>query len=84
MRLCVSIPNQRKSRALSSVNGWLRDRCVEATELPRKVARAIGDKVEAAPRRGDLFEKRRQLVVQWAQHCGRKSDCSARSHGVSP
>jgi integrase len=30
------------------------------------LAHAIGDKVEAAYRRGDLFEKRRQLMAQWS------------------
>jgi len=32
---------------------------------------AIGDKVEAAYRRGDLFEKRRLLMNAWAQFCER-------------
>jgi hypothetical protein len=27
------------------------------------------DKVEAAYRRGDLFEKRRRLMDAWAAHC---------------
>lgn len=33
------------------------------------LAHAIGDKVEAAYRRGDLFEKRRQLMEAWAGAC---------------
>jgi integrase len=33
------------------------------------LAHAIGDKVEAAYRRGDLFEKRRNLMQDWAQFC---------------
>lgn len=49
----------------------------ESTDFPREVAEmalanAIGDKVEAAYRQGDLFEKRRQLMGQWAQHCDRE------------
>jgi integrase len=53
-----------------------RDWCAESTDFPREVAEmalahAIGDKVEAAYRRGDLFDKRRQLMGQWGQHCGR-------------
>lgn len=32
-------------------------------------AHALGDKVEAAYRRGDLFQKRRQLMDAWARHC---------------
>ena len=43
----------------------------DRTHFPREVAEmalahAIGDKVEAAYRRGDLFDKRRRLVDDWA------------------
>jgi hypothetical protein len=34
------------------------------------LAHAVGDKVEAAYRRGDLFEKRRALAEAWAAFCG--------------
>jgi hypothetical protein len=30
---------------------------------------AIGDVVEAAYRRGDMLERRRQLMEDWAQWC---------------
>jgi hypothetical protein len=30
------------------------------------LAHTIGDKVEAAYRRGDMFDKRRQLMADWA------------------
>jgi hypothetical protein len=33
------------------------------------LAHTVGDKVEAAYRRGDLFEKRRQLMEEWARFC---------------
>jgi integrase len=33
------------------------------------LAHTISDKVEAAYRRGDLFEKRCQLMEDWARHC---------------
>jgi hypothetical protein len=33
------------------------------------LAHAIESKVEAAYRRGDLFEKRRKLMDAWAQFC---------------
>jgi integrase len=51
-----------------------RDWCSERTNYPREVvemalAHAIGDKVEAAYRRGDLFEKRRALMSEWARFC---------------
>jgi hypothetical protein len=33
------------------------------------LAHAIGDKTEAAYRRGELLEKRRQLMNAWAGFC---------------
>jgi integrase len=46
----------------------------ERTNFPREVieaalAHTIGNKVEAAYQRGDLFEKRRRLMEAWAQFC---------------
>jgi hypothetical protein len=46
----------------------------EHTNLPREVAEmalahAVGDKVEAAYRRGDLFEKRVRIMADWATFC---------------
>jgi integrase len=54
-----------------------RDWAAERTHYPGEVvemalAHAVGDKVEAAYRRGDLFEKRRRLMDDWARFstCG--------------
>jgi hypothetical protein len=33
------------------------------------LAHTIANKAEAAYRRGDLFEKRRLLMVDWAEYC---------------
>ena len=33
------------------------------------LAHTVGDKVENAYRRTDLFEKRRRLMADWAQYC---------------
>lgn len=51
-----------------------RDWAAERTNYPNHVvemalAHAVGDKVEAAYRRGDLFEKRRRLMAEWARFC---------------
>lgn len=51
-----------------------RDWAAERSEFPAEVAEmalahVVGDKVEAAYRRGDLFEKRRQIMEAWAQFC---------------
>ena len=53
-----------------------RDWCEEATATPHAVAEAalahaIGDKVEAAYRRGDLFQKRAKLMAEWADFCAK-------------
>jgi integrase len=53
-----------------------RDWAAERTEFPNEViemalAHTIRSKVEAAYRRGDLLEKRRALMVEWAAYCGR-------------
>lgn len=53
-----------------------RDWCAERTNYARDVAEmalahAIGDRVEAAYRRGDLFDKRTRLMVEWAAFCAK-------------
>jgi integrase len=50
------------------------DWAAERTAYPREVvemalAHAIENKVEAAYRRGDLFDKRRRLMADWARFC---------------
>lgn len=51
-----------------------RDWAAERTGFPAEVAEmalahSVGDKVEAAYRRGDLFAKRRQIMEAWARFC---------------
>ncbi|HEV2187519.1 MAG TPA: site-specific integrase, partial [Stellaceae bacterium] len=51
-----------------------RDWCAEQTAFPSEVAEmalahAVGDKVEAAYRRGDLLQKRQQVADAWANFC---------------
>ncbi|MGZ5849899.1 MAG: tyrosine-type recombinase/integrase, partial [Methyloceanibacter sp.] len=51
-----------------------RDWAAERTNFPSEVvemalAHMVGSKVEAAYRRGDLFEKRRRLMAAWATFC---------------
>lgn len=59
-----------------------RDWCAEATNYPRELAEAalahtLRDKVEAAYQRGDLLDKRRKLMDEWAAYCGRVASASA-------
>jgi integrase len=68
---------ERLGRSDLTVHGFrstFRDWCAERTNLPREVAEhalahSLPDKVEAAYRRGDLFEKRRDLMGAWARYC---------------
>ncbi len=68
---------RRMKRGDLTVHGFrssFRDWASERTNFPREVAEAalahaISDRVEAAYRRGDLFEKRRRLMDAWAGHC---------------
>jgi integrase len=51
-----------------------RDWAAERTNFPHEVAEmalahTVGDKVEAAYRRGDLLQKRRQIMEAWARFC---------------
>ena len=53
-----------------------RDWAAECTSYPQHVAEmalahALGDRVEAAYRRSELLEKRRQLMAAWAKFCTR-------------
>jgi integrase len=59
-----------------------RDWCAERTNYPSQVAEmalahTVGDKVEAAYRRGDLFEKRRRLAEDWAKFCASEKKTGA-------
>lgn len=68
---------RRRGRNDITAHGFrstFRDWAAERTDFPNEVvemalAHTIGNKVEAAYRRGDLFEKRRQLAEAWAAFC---------------
>jgi integrase len=68
---------RRQGRGNLTAHGFrstFRDWVAEQTNFPSEVAEmalahTVGDKVEAAYRRGDLFEKRRQLAEAWGAFC---------------
>ena len=70
---------ERMGRGDLTAHGFrssFRDWAAERTNFPRDVAEmalahTIGDKVEGAYRRGDLFDKRRQLMQAWARCCAK-------------
>jgi integrase len=67
----------RMGRLDITIHGFrsaFRDWAAETTGYPNHViemalAHAIGDKVEASYRRGDLFAKRARLMADWARYC---------------
>ena len=68
---------RRMERDDLTVHGFrssFRDWAAEQMNAPRELAEmalahTIGDKTEAAYRRGDLFDKRRQLMRDWEKYC---------------
>jgi integrase len=68
---------RRMGRSDITVHGFrssFRDWAGETTHHPNHVvemalAHAVSNAVEAAYRRGDLFEKRRRLMADWARYC---------------
>ena len=67
-----------------------RDWCAEQTDYPNEVAEmalahTVGNKVEAAYRRGDLLAKRQQLMQDWADYAlGRRAGNMTVGHGPDP
>jgi integrase len=76
--MAMTMTLRRMGRGGLTVHGFrssFRDWAAERTNFAREVAEmalahTVSDKVEAAYRRGDLFEKRRQLMSAWARYCG--------------
>lgn len=64
-----------------------RDWAAECTAYPSEVvemalAHAIASKVEKAYRRGDLFDKRRRLMADWATYCATPSAKAGTVHPI--
>jgi len=58
----------------STFRDWTAERTGYAREVAEMaLAHTIENKVEAAYRRGDLFEKRRRLMTDWAAYCSMPS-----------
>lgn len=54
----------------SSFRDWASESTAYASEMVEiALAHTISNKVEAAYRRGDMFEKRRRVMDDWAKHC---------------
>lgn len=74
MTLTLVLRRMAVSAVPHGFRSTFRDWASERTNYPRDaaemaLAHAIGDKVEAAYRRGDLFNKRRRMMEDWAKFC---------------
>jgi integrase len=73
--LVVLLRRMNRDATAHGFRSTFRDWAAETTAYPNHVvemalAHAVGNGVEAAYRRGDLFEKRRRLMDDWARFCG--------------
>ena len=68
----------------TSAIGALSVRSFPSEVAEMALAHAIGSKVEAAYRRGDLFEKRRQLMDHWATFCTSPAVAKAETAAIIP
>jgi integrase len=75
----------RRMKLDCTVHGFrsaFRDWSAECTGYAHEVcemalAHSIGNKAEAAYRRGDLFDKRRRLMAEWASYCANNGAAGA-------
>lgn len=59
----------------STFRDWVAERTAYPNEVAEMaLAHAVGNKVEAAYRRGDLFEKRLAMMNDWAEFCSMNGD----------
>jgi len=78
MAMLKTLERMDRDVTVHGFRSTFRDWAAETTGYPNHVvemalAHVIGDKVEAAYRRGDLFEKRRRLMDEWARYCSRST-----------
>jgi integrase len=73
----------RGELTMHGMRSTFRDWAAERTNFPREVAElalahAVGDATERAYQRGDLFDKRRQLMAAWARFCAAPATAGAK------
>jgi integrase len=78
MAMLELLKGMRRGLTVHGFRSTFRDWAAESTSYPNHVmemalAHTVGNAVEAAYRRGDLFEKRRRLMGEWARYCGQTS-----------
>ncbi len=78
MAMLKTLGEFRPGLTVHGFRSTFRDWTADQTSFPNIVAEmalahVVGDKVEAAYRRSDLFDKRRKLMEAWADNCDRPS-----------
>jgi integrase len=78
MAMLETLRSLRPGLTVHGFRSTFRDWAAETTGAPNHVvemalAHAVGNAVEAAYRRGDLFDKRRELMTAWATYAGAAS-----------
>ena len=76
MAMLETLRGMRPGFTVHGFRSAFKDWASETTRYPNIVSEAalahtVGDKVEAAYRRGELIEKRRLLMRDWAAYCAR-------------
>jgi integrase len=76
MSLLAMLRTLGRSVTAHGFRSTFRTWAAERTNFPRELAEAalahvVGDKVEQAYQRGDLFEKRRRLMESWGEFCSK-------------
>jgi integrase len=74
MAMSMLLRRMKQDCTVHGFRSGFRDWAAECTGYAHEVcemalAHLVGNKSEAAYRRGDLFEKRRQLMADWATYC---------------
>lgn len=74
MTLTAALRRMKVDAVPHGFRSSFKDWAAERTSYPNEVsemalAHAVEDKTEAAYRRGDLFDKRRQMMADWAAFC---------------
>jgi integrase len=76
MAMLELVRGMRQGTTVHGFRSSFRDWAAEQTSYPNELceialAHAVSDKTEGAYRRGDMMEKRRRLMADWAAYCER-------------
>ncbi|MEP3421622.1 MAG: integrase arm-type DNA-binding domain-containing protein [Erythrobacter sp.] len=89
LRRLMPAPKGQPSLTVHGFRSSFRDWAAECTGFSHEVcemalAHSIGNKAEAAYRRGALLPKRRKLMDAWADHCAGQGAAAGEAENVTP